>query len=491
MKSLRYILITTFTLVFLGCEDFLNETPKDTVNSANFYKTEADAIAAINAAYQPLQWPKLFNLRMWASDIMAGNSIVGAGGGSDGQETQDMANFVTTSDNSGVLDLWRGPAPGILYCNVVLEKVPAIEMDEALKNRTLGEAKFLRGLYYFILVRYFDDVPLILSPQYPGDDLRPARTSSDEIYAQIIKDFTEASEQLPSRESYTGADVGRASKGSALGMLAKVFLTLGDDWQKVVDLCDEIEDLGYALNTEYANNFNPQTENSIESLFEVQYYGKTSASFWNDDNQASWASTFMGPRNANMVEGGYGWNQPTEEFVNAYETGDFRKDVTILYEGGPAFEGQDYEASYSTTGYNVRKFLVGRSTSAAYDTSPLNFPVLRFADVLLMKAEALNELNRTDEAEAPLNEVRNRAGLADVSDLSKDAFREKVLHERRMELAFEGDRWFDLVRVDNGNYGLTFLHSIGKVNAATKHLLLPIPQLEMAANPNLRQNTDY
>ncbi len=490
MKSIKYSSIILFILLFTACDDFLNEVPKDTVNSSNFYKTEADAIAAINAAYQPLQWPKLFNLRMWTSDIFAGNSIVGAGGGTDGQETQDLANFVTTPDNAGVLDLWRGPAPGILYSNVVLEKVPAIEMDEALKNRILGEAKFLRGLYYFILVRYFGDVPLILTPQYPGDDLRPSRTPATEVYAQIIKDFTEASEQLPSRESYGSGDVGRASKGAALGMLAKVYLTLRQ-WEQVVALCEQIETLGYALNDNYADNFSPLTENSIESLFEVQYFGKTAASFWNDDNQASWTSAFTGPRNSNMVEGGYGWNQPTQEFIDAYEPGDLRMDITVLYEGGEQFDGQDYSASYSTTGYNLRKFLVPRSLSSAYDTSPLNFPVLRFADVLLMKAEALNELSRTTEAEDPLNEVRNRAGLGDLTGLSQNAFRDAVLHERRMELAFEGHRWFDLIRVQNGNYGLEFLHSIGKINASEKFLLLPIPQLERAANPNLTQNPGY
>lgn len=490
MKSIKYSSILLFILLFTACDDFLNEVPKDTVNSSNFYKTEADAIAAVNAAYQPLQWPKLFNLRMWTSDIFAGNSIVGAGGGTDGQETQDLANFVTTPDNAGVLDLWRGPAPGILYSNVVLEKVPAIEMDEALKNRILGEAKFLRGLYYFILVRYFGDVPLILTPQYPGDDLRPSRTPAAEVYAQIIKDLTEASEQLPSRASYGSGDVGRASKGAALGMLAKVYLTLGQ-WAQVVALCEQIETSGYALNDNYADNFSPVTENSIESLFEVQYFGKTAASFWNDDNQASWTSTFTGPRNSNMVEGGYGWNQPTQEFIDAYEPGDLRMDITVLYEGGEQFDGQDYSASYSTTGYNLRKFLVPRSLSSAYDTSPLNFPVLRFADVLLMKAEALNELSRTTEAEDPLNEVRNRAGLGDLTGLSQNAFRDAVLHERRMELAFEGHRWFDLIRVQNGNYGLEFLHSIGKTNASEKFLLLPIPQLERAANPNLTQNPGY
>jgi hypothetical protein len=490
MKALKYFPIMMIIGLVSACDDFLNEVPKDSVNSSNFYKTQADAIGAINAAYQPLQWPKLFNLRMWTSDIFSGNSIVGAGGGTDGQETQDLANFVTTPDNAGVLDLWRGPAPGILYCNTVLEKVPAIEMDETIKNRILGEAKFLRGVYYFILVRYFGDVPLIVTPQYPGDDLRPKRTPASEVYSQIINDLTEASEQLPSRESYGLGDVGRASKGAALGMLAKVYLTLGQ-WQQVVSLCEQVEALGYELNDNYADNFNPQTENSIESLFEVQYFGKTAASFWNDDNQASWTSTFMGPRNSNMVEGGYGWNQPTQEFVDAYESGDLRKDITLLYEGGPQFDGQDYSASYSTTGYNLRKFLVARAVSPGYDTSPLNFPVLRFADVLLMKAEALNELNRTTEAEIPLNAVRGRAGLNDVEGLTQNAFREAVLHERRIELAFEGHRWFDLIRVQNGKYGLDFLHSIGKSNASEKYLLLPIPQVEISANPNLTQNPGY
>jgi hypothetical protein len=143
---------------------------------------------------------------------------------------------------------------------------------------------------------------------------------------------------------------------------------------------------------------------------------------------------------------------------------------------------------------------VPKSISPDYDTNPANFPVLRNADVLLMQAEALNELGRTAEAQAPstginsggpLNRVRRRAGLPDVQGLSKDALREKILHERRMELAFEGQWWFDMIRVNNGQYALDFLHSLGKSNATTKHLLLPIPQKEIDANPNLTQNTGY
>lgn len=493
MMNKKYITAFFLMLAVMGCEDFLDKHPLDTVNTENFYKTADDAVAAINAAYQPLQRPKLHNMRMWTTDIIAGNSEVGANPveANDGIETKDQANFITTTDNAGVMDLYQGPAPGILYANLVLQKVPDIEMDEALKNRILGEAKFLRAYYYFILVRFFGDVPLILTPQTPGDDLRPARTPKGEVYAQIIKDLEEALAQLPQREEYAAADIGRASKGSAAGMLAKVHLTLGN-WEKTVELSNQVTSLGYALNASYGDNFNPETENSIESLFEVQYINPVN-NFWDDANQSSWTTNFMGPRDSPLTSVGWGWNQPTQEFVDGYEQGDLRKDVTIFYEGGPQFDGKDYKASMSyVTGYGVRKFVLPASyVPTGSSGSPLNWPVLRYADVLLMKAEALNELGRTSEAEAPLNEVRARAGLDDVSGLNKDTFREVVLHERRMELAFEGHRWFDLIRVQNGAYGLEFLHSIGRTNATEKHLLFPIPQAERDVNPNLSQNPGY
>jgi hypothetical protein len=493
MKASKLIIsFLVAAMITGGCsKSFLEKGPPDSVNTSNFYKTADDAVAAINAAYQPLQRPKLYNLRMWTTDIMAGNSEVGAGGGTDGIETKDEANFVTTTDNAGVLDLYRGPAPGILACNIVLDKVPAIEMDGNMKKRILGEAHFLRGLYYFILVRFFGDVPLITRQQNVGDDLNPARTPKADVYKQIISDLSDAMDMLPPRESYSGADVGRASKGAATGLLAKVYLTLGQ-YQKTVDLCKQVTALGYKLNPSYADNFSATNKNTVESLFEVQYSGATTYGFFDDFNQASWVSTFTGPRNSDFVGGAYGWNQPTQEFVDSYESGDKRKDVTILYEGGPAFDGKDYKASYSGTGYNLRKFLVPKSISPDYNTNPADFIVLRYADILLMEAEALNELGQMDAAIVPLNQVRERAGLNDKeANISKDAMRVVILHERRMELAFEGQRWFDLIRVQNGQYGLDFLHSIGKVNATQKFLLLPIPQVERDANPNLTQNPGY
>ena len=151
-----------------------------------------------------------------------------------------------------------------------------------------------------------------------------------------------------------------------------------------------------------------------------------------------------------------------------------------------------YRSSYSNTGYNVRKFLVSKSISPETNTSPANFVVYRYAGVLLMQAEALNELGMTTSAAGPLNQVRKRAGLAHVSgSVSKDAMRETIIHERRMELAFEGHRWFDMIRIDGGNYAVEFLKSIGKNNVTLDRLLFPIPQTEMDANPLMRQNPGY
>ena len=493
---MKFIKKIVFVIAIFACtqcsNDFLEKTPLDTINTSNYPSNANELITLVNGAYQPLQWPKLYNLRMWTSDIMAGNSIVGAGGGSDGIETQDNANFVTTTDNQGVLDIWRGPWPGILMSNMVLKVAPDLAIDENIKKRSIGEAYFLRAHYYFILVRYFGDLPLITTPQSSDSELYPERVSKDLIYQQIISDLEDAAELLPNKSQYSGNDIGRANRGAALAELAEVYLTLGNNWQKVVDLTTQVEGLGFGLNTNYADNFNPANENSIESLFEVQYESNGGYSFWSNENQSAWTSTFMGPRGSNFVGGGWGWNQPTQEFIDSYEPNDNRKDATILYPDGPAFDGKQYSASYSTTGFNVRKFLVPLSLSSSYDNSPLNFPILRFSNVLLMKSEALNELDQTEQAAIPLNKVRNRAGLPDIaSGLSKEAFRIAVLKERRVELAFEGQRWFDLTRVNQGQYGLDFLHSIGKMNAASKHLLFPIPQIERDRNPKLTQNPGY
>ena len=267
--------------------------------------------------------------------------------------------------------------------------------------------------------------------------------------------------------SYSSTDLGRACKDAACTQLAKVYLVLAPNhteyYQKVADLCDQVTSMGYGLSVyKYADNFGIKANNGAESIFEIQYTGDTSYNFWGTDGQSSWLSTFMGPRNSGIVAGGYGWNQPTKEFVDSYETGDLRKDVTVLYSGCPDFDGIAYDPSWSYTGYNVRKFLVSKKDSPEYNTNPSNFVVYRYADILLMKAEALNEMGKTTAAETPLNIVRKRAGLANISGKSQSDMREVIIHERRMEFAFECQRWFDLIRIGkNGEYAINYLKSIG------------------------------
>lgn len=495
MKKIIYIgSLILFTLFASSCSDFLDKESY-TEPSPEYIKDEASLIALVNGAYQPLQRPKIYNMRMWTLDIVAGNSEVGAGGGTDGIETIQLANFVTGSDNAAALDIWRGPNPGILYCNTVLKYAPEMtNVSTEIRDRSIGEAKFLRAHYYFLLVQLFGDVPMSTEPLKPTDNIKPERTDKNIIYNEIIiPDLLSAIDLLPA--SYPDIDKGRATKGAAAGMLAKVYLTL-EKYDECLKMIEIVEGLGYALNSDYSDCFGGEAKhkNTVESLFEVQYFGLTNAGFWDDENQANWLSTYMGPRNSNFVGGGYGWNQPTQEFVDQYEPGDVRKEKTILYEGCPPFDGKSYKKTMSNTGYNVRKFLVPLSISPDYNTNSASVIVLRFADVLLMKAEALNELGQTDKAVEPLYEVRKRAHLTDksaIQGLSQDEMKHLILKERRIELAFEGHRWFDLIRVDGGQYGLDFLHSIGKVNASRKHLLLPIPQKDIDSNPNLKQNSGY
>jgi hypothetical protein len=360
----------------------------------------------------------------------------------------------------------------------------------------LGEAYFLRSHYYFVLVRLYGGVPLRLKPFSPGESTAIERASIEDTYSQIMSDCQKAIDILPAKSELDNKNVGRACKDAALTMMAEVYLTLAPQhkeyYQHVVNLCDSVTALGYDLSkSSYQNNFDATVNNGPESIFEVQYSGNTEYDFWGNNPQSSWLSTFMGPRNSGFVAGSYGWNQPTQEFVDQYEKGDLRKDLTILYEGCPKFDGKEYKSSYSNTGYNVRKFLVSKTISPEYNTSPANFVVYRYADVLLMKAEALNEMGKTSDAAEPLNIVRDRAGLAHVAGLNQDEMRAKIIHERRIELAFEGRRWFDMIRLQNGDYAISFLKSIGKTHVTKDRLLFPIPQTEMDANSLMTQNPGY
>ena len=506
MKNKGLIILAAIAAMSASCSDFLDSFPPYAVD-INVSVTDSVAIALTNGCYVPLQSSNLYNQRIWSLDIIAGNSEVGAGGGEDGIETVQCANFAADPSNQFALYIWRSPWVGIGQCNTVISSLTGDgnRTSTSVGNRCLGEAYFLRAHYYYILVRLFGGVPLILEPHEADDDTNSARASIDECYDRIIKDCLQAVSLLPEKRSYSGSDYNRASRDAALCMLADIYLTYHPEehYGEVVDICNRIADLGYDLSRyDFADNFGMQAETSQEALFTVGYSGDTQYDFWGADNQSSWLSVFMGPRNSGMVGGGgYGWNQPTEEFMEQWEDGDLRKDVTVLYDGCPAFDGVEYNSSSSNTGCNVRKFLVTKSDSPDYNTSSADFVIYRYADVLLKKAEALNEQGLTEDACEPLNMVRQRAGLPDIetllpsgtqldSEAGKAWMRERIIHERRMELAFEGHRWFDMVRINGGEYALEFLRSIGKT-VNENRLLLPIPLTEMDSNSLMTQNPGY
>ena len=498
MKKIYIILVQLVAAMALtSCsDDFLDKTPKNTVDPQTSV-TDDVAVAMANACYRTLQSSNMYNQRIWTLDIVAGNSEVGGGGGTDGLETIQASNFTTMSDNGMALYMWRSPWVGIGQCNILINALEGSELSKGgVKERSLGEAYFLRAHYYYVLARLYGGLPLRIKPFNPGESTDIARASLDDTYARIMSDCQKSIDMLPAKSALDADNVGRACKDAALTMMADIYLTRApqhkDYYLHVANLCDSVTALGYDLSkSTYMNNFDATVNNGPESIFEVQYSGNTGYDFWGNNPQSSWLSTFMGPRNSDFVVGSYGWNQPTQEMIDQYEAGDKRKDLTVFYDGCPDFDGKQYKSSYSNTGYNVRKFLVKKSLSPEINTSPANFVVYRYADVLLMKAEALNEMGKTAEAAAPLNIVRDRAGLAHVSNLSQDAMREKIIHERRMELAFEGHRWFDMIRIQNGDYAVNFLKSIGKSRVTKERLLFPIPQTEMDANSLMTQNPGY
>lgn len=504
--SIAVISLAALSSTFTAC-DFLDRQPFDKVDPT-VEVTDAVALSMANACYRTLQSSNMYNQRIWTLDIVAGNSNVGAGGGTDGLETVQAANFTTLSDNGMALYMWRSPWVGIGQCNILIQSMESAEgLSESVRNQCLGEALFLRAHYYFILVRLYGAVPTRLTPYEPGTSTAIARDKIENNYMNIIADLQRAAELLPMKQEYAAKDLGRATKDACYTELANVYLTLAghglsingmnrqEYYEAVADLCTEVENMGYDLEScRYEDNFCATIHNGAESIFEVQFSGDKEYDFWGNNPQSSWLSTFMGPRNSDFVAGSWGWNQPTEEFVQQYEEGDLRKDITIFYDGCPVWDpdgvNKPYKASYSNTGYNVRKFLVTKAISPDFNTSPANFVVYRFADVLLMKAEALNEI-RPAEAFASINRVRRRAGLKDLSGLSQEQMREAIIHERRIELAFEGHRWFDMIRINDGQYAVDFLHSIGKTNATKDRLIFPIPQTERDANPLMGQNPGY
>jgi hypothetical protein len=472
---MKKILTCLLVISLSSCSDLLEEVPQDTLVSSIFFRTQSDALAGMNAVYGRLN-KSLYNRVFYLyTDEFTDDGAAGIG--VNNANIRAIDNFTHTPVNDRIDLAWQEHYDGINRANEVITKVPLIAMDTQLRDRIVGEAKFIRALLYFNLVRLFGSVPLVLTPTTSAEGIDVEQASVETVYAQILKDLTDAEAVLPL--TYTGGDVGRASKGAAKGLLAKVYLTR-QQWSLAAQKCKEIIDSKtYELWDDYAKVFQVGTENQKEILFSVQFASGVS-------NGNSMMILSM-PRNKVPGLTGNEADVPTDDLVAAYEAGDHRKEVTIrnaLVVGSQTYTFTNCFFKY----YDPASF----ANSA---DSGVNYPILRYSDVLLMYAEALNEqTGPTPEAYALVNQVRQRARngktgiLPDLTGLTKETLRAAILKERRVEMAFEGQRWFDLVRT--GTMVAT-MKAHGKTNVQPFHILLPIPQREIDTNKKLKQNSGY
>ncbi|UOQ73131.1 RagB/SusD family nutrient uptake outer membrane protein [Hymenobacter cellulosilyticus] len=481
------LLLTLGLLTSCG-EKFLEEAPTDQVTDANFYKTTTDAIQATNAVYSELSKAGQYNSALWGiGDIGSDLSTTGGGGGGDGLEQQQLDNFNIPTTNVLTTRLWGSCYVGIGRANIVLEKVPGMSIDPAIQTRSIGEAEFLRAKYYFDLVRAFGDVPLLTKPPKTTAEVNVPRTPVSQVYAQIEADLLDAMNKLPA--SYSGEDIGRATKWSAAALLAKVYLTEGKMSEAATQARNIISSSGKSLWANYGDNFKVANENGKESMFEVQYIAGRNQ--WTQDGLGWSGNEFMGPRGQGIVpQGGYGFNIPEPDFVEGYETGDTRREVTIWMPGDKYPDGRVQPSSLpgSPNGYGVKKWFIGKVNTNVWD-SELNIPVMRLAEVYLILAEAVGP---NAEGLNAINTVRRRAfGGATNRDIaagiSAEDFKRAVWRERKYELAFEMDRWFDMKRTGE----LLTSPQLKAKGVKPHNVLLPIPQSERDVNSGLSQNPGY
>jgi len=500
--ELKYIIRIIFVLITItslsSCEDLLEPEPIGVAVIDNVYIDNAGAITGINSAYSPLN--SLYNTSLMRLVELGSDDVYT-------WRTETTYKALTTNFADGVVSsVWSNSYEGINNCNTVLKRVSNMEFldDPELQNIILGQAYYLRALYYFHLVRLYGDLPILLDETQSVADATKPRSSIEDVYAQIIGDLQNAVIQLP--EVYSGGngrEVGRATKGAANALLASAYLTI-EDWSKAVSAANLVISSGqYELWEDFANNFYGLNENGKESIFEVQY-GQLGSPSSNLNTFYGHGSQVLGnafyahiPTSDNLDTGFIGAAGGGIGIVEEFESGDTRFDVSISYYGLT----ESVVLGSGPPDPLVNKFFMGTSVPA--NASPANFPLMRYAEVLLIKAEALNEIgpNSTEAINIVNDQIRDRAGLEDLplsitSDQSK--FREAVWKERRVEMAFEAKRLFDLNRTGRlaermALQGITVSEAKITPHPITgkDQYLYALPFSEISTNPLMTQNPGY
>ena len=483
-------------ICFTACEkDFLEKSPIVGTTEENFYRTEADAIAAVNAAYASLQFQlsPAGHFRWFWGDIMSDDAIKGGGGDNDVAALFELENFIGKTNTDLLEAEWGADYEAVYRANVVLEKVPPIQMDEGLKKRILGEARFIRAWSYYNLVTMFGGVPLadhVLAPS----EYNMSRATSDQIWDFVESDLIAASTDLWKRSEYASADLGRITQGSAQALLAKTYLWR-QKWPEAKAVVEAIINSNeYVLIADYADIFPVYGENNSESVFEIQYMNASGGNWGkNNANEGTFTNVFTRARGQFA---GYGFNIPTQDFVDEFFKEGFEDPrlVSTVFRLGDQMGDRGVFTIDAAAGspyiYYSKKYFNNKSEDAPFgDPNPnggTNDRVIRYSDVLLMHAEAAYHTGDEVAARNSLNAVRARVSIPDIS-YSGPALLEAIYRERRLELGMEAHRFFDLVRTGRAPEELGSLGFVAGV-----HELFPIPQSQIqATNGALSQNPGY
>ncbi len=492
------LLITIFLIasVQYACnKDFLEKSPIIGITEENFYKTEADAIAGINAAYATLQFQLSpgGHFRWFWGDIMSDDAVKGGSGDNDVNALLQLESFKGQTNTDLLEGEWSADYEGIYRANVVLEKVPPINMNDKLKARILGEAKFIRAWNYYNLVTMFGGVPIADHVLAPSEYNIP-RANASQVWDLIEKDLTEAIPDLWLRSEYDASDLGRITKGAAQALLVKTYLWR-KKWNEAKSTADAIiKSNEYRLVPDYKDIFPLYGENNSESVFEIQYMNASGGNWGkNNANEGSFTNVFTRARGQFA---GYGFNIPTQDFVDEFFKEGF-EDPRLkhtVFRLGDAMGDRGIFTIEATGGipyiYYSKKYFNNKSEDAPFgDPNPnggSNDRVIRYSDVLLMYAEAAYHSGDEQAARTALNIVRSRVGIPNIS-FSGDALLQSIYRERRIELGLESHRFFDLIRTGRGP------QILGKYGFKEgTHELFPIPQSQIqATNGALIQNPGY
>lgn len=491
-KQLNIIMLMTvisMLVIITGCKKFLEIAPKASISDKNYFKTSEDATTALNAVYSGLEG--IYNYDSWYFGDVAADEAT------NGSLTGGLYALDYSITNSTIQGFWRAAYQGINYANLVIKYVPDISMDSSLKIRYVAEARFLRGLYYFDLVRAFGAVPEITNPTLDGnsENNKIGRSPVDSIYELIIGDMEYASKTLP--VSYSSADVGRVTSGAADALLARVYLYRRDYVNARARSLKVMESGTYHLYQDFRDVFKIENENGPEDIFSVQF--KSGNALGGGSDLTSQFAT----RNPNILLNGAIAGEAVAAEQNFYDNypEHYRKDISMLDSFPSPYYPEITAKGKAQVGPVCMKYWDPDYGSSVGGDA--NWKVIRYADVLLMFAEAENELNGpTTDAYDALNQVRKRArdangdgidqvaelaSLPDISGVDKEGFRQAVWRERELELCFEGVRRWDLLRT--GRF-LTVMRAAGKP-VEDKDTLFPIPYNEIIVNPNLKQNPGY